>query len=478
MNRSLLLRARLSLLLALFVLQGGGAGVFAEVPTPPPDPLLAEVEALFQKAYGAGEPGAAVLLERNGETLLRKAYGMADLELGVAMEPDLVFRIGSITKQFTAVAILMLEAEGKLAVQDDITRHLPDYPTGGKTITLEHLLTHTSGIQGYTNLQGWRDAIREDVTHEEVLAVFRDEPLNFEPGTRWGYSTSGYYLLGMVIEAASGQAYGTFLEERIFKPLSMKDTAQGDPRRLIPRRARGYHREGETVRNAPYNSMAWAYSSGSLVSTVDDLARWNRALQDGEVLPRTSLERMWTAYHTADGATTRYGYGWGLSEVRGRRVIHHSGGIHGFSAFALTVPEEGLFLTVLSNDRESTLSPVFLAKRATSILLGVAPTRETVEVAPELLRRYEGVFEVQGEDVLLTLVVEDGVLQVHYTGGGSLPLRPAAENEFYYDHYLTRISFELDDEGRAVAMLQKPWGRPLERGLRVQEKPPENPERR
>ena len=476
MTRPQLLRSRLSLLLALFLLFGGAAGVFAEVPAPPPDPLLAEVEALFSEAYDAEDPGAAVLLERDGKTLLRKAYGMADLELGVALEPDMVFRIGSITKQFTAVATLMLEADGKLSVKDDITKHLPDYPTGGKTITVEHLLTHTSGIKSYTSLPGWMDTLYKDVSHEEVLEVFKDEPMDFDPGTRWLYNNSGFYLLGLVIEAASGQDYGTFLEERIFEPLGMNDTALGDHQRIIARRARGYHRNGETLQNAPYISMKWPYAAGALVSTVDDLSRWNRALQAGEVVSKETLQRLWTDYPTTDGESTFYGYGWGLAEVEGHRVIHHGGGIHGFSTFALTVPEKGLFLAVLSNDPANTPSPGFLAQRVTSLLLGASPSREAVEVAPEILERYEGNFKAEGEDILRSVTVEEGVLRVQFTGNVPLPLHPAGENDFFFDNSLTRISFDLGDDGRAVAMLQKSWGRPVERVPLTDEKPPESPD--
>ena len=476
MTRPQLLRSRLSLLLTLCLLFGGAARVFAEVPAPPPDPLVAEVEALFSDAYDAGDPGAAVLLERDGKVLLRKAYGMADLELGVALEPDMVFRIGSITKQFTAVAILMLEADGKLSVKDDIRKHLPDYPTNDKAITLEHLLTHTSGIKSYTSLPGWMELLHKDVTHEEVLELFKDEPMDFDPGARWLYNNSGFYLLGLVIEAASGQDYGTFLEERMFEPLGMVDTALGDFQRVIPRRARGYHRDGETLQNAPYISMKWPYAAGALVSTVDDLSRWNRALQVGEVVPKETLQRLWTDYRTADGESTGYGYGWGLAEVEGHRVIHHGGGIHGFSTFALTVPEEGLFLAVLSNDPANTPSPGFLAQRATSLLLGAAASREVVEVAPEVLGRYEGNFKAEGEDILRSVTIEDGVLRVQFTGNVPIPLHPAGENDFFFDNSLARISFELGDDGRAVAMLQKPWGRPAELVPLTDEKPPELPD--
>ena len=187
------------------------------------DTAVAEaLERHFQESCRADAPGAAVIAVQDGETLFRDACGLADLEHGIPLAPDMVFRLGSISKQFTAVAILMLEQEGKLEVSDEITRHLPDYPTHGETITVEHLLTHTSGIPSYTGLEGWMaEKIRLDLDDEEMMEGWKDLPLEFEPGSRFAYNNSGYFMLGSIIEAISGMEYGAFIEERIFKPLGM-----------------------------------------------------------------------------------------------------------------------------------------------------------------------------------------------------------------------------------------------------------------
>ena len=269
----------------------------------------------MKKSYLAGSPGAAVIAVRDGKVVYRKAVGMADLELDVPLSPDSVFRLGSVTKQFTAVAILMLAEEGKLALSDPITKFLPDYPTQGHVITVEHLLTHTSGIQSYTGMPGWMATkIQADMTLTELIDGFKKEPMEFAPGTRWSYDNSGYVLLGAIIEKASGTPYATFLQRRIFDPLGMTvddlrrqrgDHPAAGPR-LLPRR------RGDA--NARYLSMTQPYAAGALVSTVDDLAAWDAALYTEKLVKQASLEKAWTPYVLADGKATKYGYGWSVEQ--------------------------------------------------------------------------------------------------------------------------------------------------------------------
>ncbi len=201
------------------------AGRAQVAPATQGDPLGQTLDAMLTKLYPKDAPGAAVIAVRDGKTVLRKGYGMADLELGVPIQPDMVFRIGSMTKQFTAVAILMLVEEGKLAVSDPITKFLPDYPTGGKTITVEHLLTHTSGIKSYTDMPDFLANIRKDYKVQELIDHFKGEPMDFAPGERYQYDNSGYFLLGAIIEKASGMSYEAFLKQRIFDVVGMTQTS-------------------------------------------------------------------------------------------------------------------------------------------------------------------------------------------------------------------------------------------------------------
>src|SRR5690349_4795039 len=235
------LRTSLSLFLSLWAAivvaapvapSGTGAGTAAET--------AAGIDRFLAETYSPAEPGAAVLVMKDGQVLLRKGYGMANLELGVPIAPEMVFELGSVTKTFTATAIMMLAERGKLSIQDDLTRYLPDFPTHGKKITLEHLLSHTSGVPNFTSLPDWVGKQRLDVSVEELIGLFRGKPLDFEPGERYSYSNSGYALLGAVIEKVSGRTYEEFIEEEIFKPLGMTSSRFGRASEVIPGRVNGY----------------------------------------------------------------------------------------------------------------------------------------------------------------------------------------------------------------------------------------------
>jgi D-alanyl-D-alanine carboxypeptidase len=229
----------------------------------------AEIEEYLDSIYDRTQPGAAVLVARDGETIVREAYGMADLELGVPLRPEHVFGIGSITKQFTAVAVLMLAEEGKLSLDDDITRFIPEYPTHGHRITIEDLLHHTSGIRSYTAMPEFQEMMRVDLTLDSLIAVFQHEPLDFAPRENWIYSNSGYVLLGKIIEEASGQAYADFLRQHVFEPSGLESTYYGGARRIIPGRVSGYERLRDGWRNAEYVSMTIPHAAGALLSTVE-----------------------------------------------------------------------------------------------------------------------------------------------------------------------------------------------------------------
>ena len=302
----------------------------AQAAVPTPMTPTAAIDTLLKGSFPSDRPGAAVIVVKDGQTFFRKAYGMADLELGVPLQPDMVFRLGSITKQFTAAAILMLAEEGKLSLQDPIEKHLVGYPTQGHVITVEHLLTHTSGIQSYTDMPGWMTSrIQGPMTVTELVDGFKKEPMQFAPGERWAYNNSGYVLLGAIVEKASGKTYEAFVRERIFQPLGMTASYYDRTEPIIPKRAPGYTREGDQPRNARYLSMTQPYAAGSLASTVDDLARWDGSLYTETLLKKASLERAWAPYVLKDGKPTGYGYGWGVSKLRGRRAISHGGGSSG-----------------------------------------------------------------------------------------------------------------------------------------------------
>lgn len=362
------------------------------------DNLLEQtIDELIQETYNATEPGAAVIVVKDGEVIFRKGHGMANLELGVPIEPDMVFRIGSITKQFTAVAILMLVEQGKLSLDDSISKFLTDYPTRGHVITIEHLLTHTSGIKSYTNMPEWLSLWRKDFTVEELITFFKDQPMDFAPDTRWAYSNSGYTLLGAVIEKVSGQTYEQFIQQNIFTPLGMKQSYLDSTSRLIPRRADGYDKDSEGYVNAPYISMTQFFSAGALTSTVDDLAIWDAALYTEQLLKQETLQKAFIPHQLANGDPTSYGYGWGISEYEGHLQITHGGFIHGFLTYAIRMPNDRVFVAVFSNN--GGVSSALLAFKVAASVIG-KPYKDpiVIELGPEAIARYEGVYKTNDSE--------------------------------------------------------------------------------
>ncbi len=323
------------LVLAVALIASRGLSACAAAETP-----AARIDQLLSGKFAPDQPGAAVLVTRKGQTVLRKGYGMADLEMNIPIEPDMVFRLGSVTKQFTAVAILMLEEQGRLSVKDPLTKFLPDYPVQGRTITIEHLLTHTSGIHSYTSMPEWRSLWRKDFTLVELIDFFKNQPMDFAPDEQWLYNNSGYILLGAIIEKASGQSYEEFIQTKIFEPLGMKHSHYDLTRRIIPRRVKGYQRAAGGFENAPYLSMSQPYAAGSLASTVDDLALWNNTLWTGTLLKKESLTRAHTPHVLKDGRSTGYGYGWASGHTTGTgrssTAAASTGLPHTCSAFPMT----------------------------------------------------------------------------------------------------------------------------------------------
>jgi D-alanyl-D-alanine carboxypeptidase len=296
---------------------------------------------------GVADGGAfsgAVLVSQDGKALLREAYGKANHELEVPNTVDTKFRIGSITKQFTAMAVMILAEQGKLAVDDPISKHLENSPAAWEKITVRQLLNHTSGIPSYTSFpQMMTRTVRLPATLDEVIASFKDKPLEFEPGEKFTYSNSAYIVLGKIIERASGNEYESFVKKNIFQPLEMNDTGYDHNGAILPRRAAGYVKTLVFLANAPYIDMTWPHAAGSLYSTVDDLAKWDEGLRAGKLISADSYEKMFTP------GKQSYGFGWFIRDVNGRKEISHGGGIHGFASSIIRYPDEKLAVVALSN---------------------------------------------------------------------------------------------------------------------------------
>ncbi len=336
-------------------------------------PAAHAIDQLLSDHFQPNQPGAAVIAVRDGEIVFRGAYGLANMELQVAMEPHMVFRIASLAKQFTATGILILVERGKISLDDDIRKYLPDYPTHGQVITIQHLLTHTSGIPDTYANPRWQDVKRDDLPPEAVIDLFKDKTLDFAPGEQFKYVNSGYFLLGQIIEAVSGKSYEQFLKEEILDPLGMVATQTEPVYRIIPWRVSGYNFvEGEFIR-CGFLNMDHIQGPGNLRSTVDDLARWDAALYTDRLLPAATREMLWTPNTLSNRESTSYGFGMGIGELDGHHMVAHRGNINGFDAHSLRLPESRIYVALLMNHGNPEVGSGDLAKSVAKLLLADGP---------------------------------------------------------------------------------------------------------
>lgn len=310
--------------------------------------LERNIDSLLQEKYPPNEPGASFLIAKGGNIVYKKAFGLSNLELNVAMNADNVFEIGSLTKQFTAVSILMLMEKGKLNLEDTITKYIPDYPTQEHRITIHHLLTHTSGIKNFTKVKGLSKIAKQDLTPLEFLDFFKNEPMDFAPGDEFKYSNSGYVLLGYIIEKITGQSYAEFVEEHIFKKLEMTSSQYASHGKIIPNRASGYHNRGGYT-NRWAISFTLPYASGSLMSNVNDLFIWQEAINGNRLISKTTTEKLFTNYTLNNGEYINYGYGWHLKSINGMESREHGGSIFGFKSMGVYLPDENIYVIGLNN---------------------------------------------------------------------------------------------------------------------------------
>jgi D-alanyl-D-alanine carboxypeptidase len=325
---------------------------------------------------------------RNGVFVHRKAYGLAELEHGVALTPESVFRIASLTKQFTAAAVMLLAERGRLDVDAPIERYLAGWRPRGAAITVRRLLNHTSGIWRHDSTEAARTD-RPNTPVAEILERIYAAPFEYEPGERYAYNNSGYQLLGAIIAGVSGRQYADFLHAEFFEPLGMARTGVSSHDLVIPGRAHGYVQGRRGLLNARPDSMNWSFAAGSLHSTLDDLARWDRAVREGSIIRADTREAMLEPTVLNDGSIYPYGFGWGLANYAGRRVYHHTGGISGFATQMLHLRDEDLTTIVLSNRY------LFPTDQATRAVLRAAldlpdPRSPELELDGGLLAAYAG----------------------------------------------------------------------------------------
>ena len=374
--------------------------------------------------------GVSVAVVKNGRTVLAKGYGFADLENDVPATAETVYRIGSVTKQFTSAAIMRLVEQGKVSLDDTLQKFLPNYPTQGNRVTVRHLLNHTSGIKSYTSLgPKWARVVRIDLVPDSLVALFANEPFDFKPGDAWLYDNSGYFLLGMIIEKVSGKKYGQYLKDEIFTPLGLKSTVYCDQAPLIKHRAQGYAlRPDSTFINAEPLSMTQPYAAGSLCSTVTDLAAWTLALSSGKVVSPASYKAMTTPGTLNDGKPLTYGFGLGVGTLGGHRQVSHNGGINGFISELHHYTDDSLVTVVLTNT--GALTAVQLERLIARRALGIKDL-PTVPIASSELERLVGEYQIG--NARLKVFVEGGRLRAQPPGAPAFGLKHVGNGRFVRD---------------------------------------------
>jgi CubicO group peptidase (beta-lactamase class C family) len=420
-----------------------------------------EYDKLMSEVFKEDGPGAVALIIKDDKTLYRKAFGKANLELDVEMKPENVFRIGSITKQFTASAILKLRDEGKLNLDDDVTKYVKDYPTHGHEITIKHLLTHTSGIKSYTGMDEWTAEIRKkDFTPEELIEFFKYQPMEFKPGDKYRYNNSAYFILGYIIEVVSGMTYEEFVTTNFFEPLVMSSSYYGSTSRIIKNRANGYNKIEDTYVNADFLSMTQPYAAGSLLSTVDDLYKWYSAIILDKVISRASKEEAHSTYVLNNGERTGYGYGWAIGNIQGSPRISHGGGINGFLTSSIYLPEENLFVAVFSNCNCN--PPGGIATKMAAIALGKPFKWEKITLAEDVLKSYEAVYESKNDEQRI-ITFKEGKLFSIRTGGSKYEIYPFKKDKFFFDGGgTTTLHFNRGSKGEIVSATSKGTGYDIE----------------
>jgi D-alanyl-D-alanine carboxypeptidase len=423
-----------------------------------PLPSSAEVAAyaerlMDEQKLGRDGPGVALLVARGDQLLYKGARGMASIELGVPLSAEQSFRIGSVTKQFGAAALLKLIDEGRAKLEDPLSKYLPSYP-GGDKITLAQLLNHSSGVKSYTGIAGYmHNPIRRQLSTEQLVAEFKDQPVDFAPGQGWAYNNSGYVLVGAVVEAISGKPWHQYIDEALLRPQKIASVRFPGEDGLIKGMAQGYSGEaGSGYKQAGLLSMTQPHAAGALVSDLEGLWRWNQALHGGKLISPESYKRMTTPEGAAIKSPMRYGYGLGVDQLRGQAMLQHGGGIHGFSSTLNYLPTSKTTVIALRNSDGPGLAMDLLVRKLGAFAIGEAyPELKLVQASAADLSAAEGVYSLDAK-TNRTLRVQGAVLTSTRSGGRAIALIPVGKDEFAFENSVARLKIERGSDGKAASL--------------------------
>lgn len=422
----------------------------------------AYIDSLVGATYKMSEPGGTVLVAINGKPVYRKAFGLASVELQVPNAPESVFRVGSISKQFTAVAMLQLAQAGKLSLDDDIRKYVPWYDTHGRLITIANLLSHTSGIPSYTEKPGFETMMNTTITKRGLAEYVMGDSLLFEPGTDWSYSNTGFAVANLIIEAVSDMPFEEYLQTNIFLALGMTRSTTGSNDRTIAGAVTGYDRIGEgQYKPSACLNWSWPYGGGQVLSTVDDMLKWDEALYTDKLLEEQWRTKAWTSFALADGRESNYGFGWSVGTWKGLKVIEHGGAINGFLSNATRIPSKHVYVIALSNNTSAPprfTDPIALRLAGRPMVLPAA-----IEADSATLKDYVGMFLVERSGGRLTsnstteqlyraFTLSHDTLVAQVTGGAKTPLRPVGKDLFTFGESFTIARFVRNPDGAVTAV--------------------------
>ena len=393
-------------------------------------------------------PGCAVMVRHDGKVVLCQGYGVANVEHDVRVTPQTVFQSGSIGKQFTAMAIMMLVEKKKLALEEPISKQL-DVPENWSAIRVRHLLTHTSGLGDYPE----SFSLQRDYTEDELLKMITAQPLAFAPGEKWSYSNLGYVTLGILIHKVSGEFWGDFLQQRVFAPLGMKHTRVISEADIIPNRAGGYVLKNGALKNQQWVSPTVNNTAdGSLYFTVEDLAKWDEALETRKVISRASYNQMWTPVTLNNETTAPYGFGWRIAKTdSGHEVLEHGGAWQGFASYIVRYPDDRLTVAVLCNRAGASAS--YIARHIAGLYVpSVAPRlRAAIKVDPAVLSSYTGEYRLEDRFTIKVSLLGDRLETIWL--GEKITLLPESETEFFQEDSDRTFRFVKDPSAKVMSLI-------------------------
>ncbi|MEL6191340.1 MAG: serine hydrolase [Bacteroidota bacterium] len=430
------------------------------------DTLLAQpkselLTSIVEEYVSSMSPGIAVLATKNGEVVYEYAQGLSDFSSGEKLNTDQVFRIGSVTKQFTAVAILKLAEEGKLQLDDPISKYVGE-EVSAPDITIRQLLHHTSGLGNQQDLAEFRmDEIKE--VPEEMIPPILGSTLKFPAGSAYAYSNLGYILLGHIIEEVTGRTYENYLQDEFFFPLKMDNTGFEYISDFSSKMAKGHSPKGETFKYADPINMQIPFAAGGMVSSLQDLSKWNKAVMGGKLISQANVDQLQGSHVLANGELTGYSQGWQIGNIQGVKTVKHDGIVNGFTAMAIYLPEEDLFVAALSNCDKNRDIEIPTSEIA-AVLMGKPFRSEPLSLSMEALKKYQGTYQSNGKE--MQIVAHDDVLMYYKKGGAKTILLPTEDGKFLLSGSLDQVLFREGEDGFSFLTLgkKKSWERtgPLE----------------